>query len=109
MTLSQQISTIAVMALATMMTRFIPFLLFPAQKQTPSYIQHLGKVLPAAVMGLLVVYCFKDISLTTGNRGIPEFLGAVVVIGLHKWKRQMLLSIAGGTMVYMLLVQVVFQ
>ena len=87
---------------------FLPFLLFPAGKPTPRYIQYLGKVLPSAVFGLLVVYSLKDVSLLTGSHGIPELISVAVVIALHLWKRQMLLSIAGGTVCYMLLVQLVF-
>ena len=108
MTLPQQIITIFVVAIGTMTTRFLPFLVFPANKPTPKYIQYLGKVLPAAVLGLLVVYCFKDVSLLSGSHGIPEFLSVGVVVGLHLWRKQMLLSIAGGTICYMLLVQLVF-
>lgn len=108
MTTAEQIMTIAAVILATMLTRFLPFLIFPAGKPTPSYIQYLGKVLPSAVFGLLVIYCLKDVSLWTGNHAIPEFLAIAVVVGLHVWKRQMLLSIAGGTICYMLLVQLVF-
>lgn len=108
MTLTQQIVTIGMVILGTVLTRFLPFLLFPAGKPTPKYIQYLGTVLPAAVFGLLVVYCLKDVSLFTGSHGIPEFIAIAVVTGLHLWKRQMLLSIAGGTVCYMLLVQFVF-
>lgn len=108
MTLSQQVLTIAIIVLATMITRFTPFLLFPPHKPTPAYIKHLGKVLPSAVIGLLVIYCFKEVSFLEGNRGLPELLAVAVVIVLHQWKRQMLLSIAGGTILYMLLVQVFF-
>ena len=108
MTLMQQMITIGMVVLGTVLTRFLPFLLFPAGKPTPRYIQYLGKVLPAAVFGMLVVYCLKDVSVVTGNHGIPELISIVVVIGLHLWKRQMLLSIAGGTICYMLLVQFVF-
>ena len=108
MTLTEQIVTIAAVVLATMLTRFIPFLLFPAGKPTPKYIQYLGKVLPAAVFGLLVIYCLKDVRLFTGSHGIPELISIALVIGLHLWKKQMLLSIAGGTICYMLLVQLVF-
>lgn len=108
MTFTEQIITIAVIVLATMLTRFLPFILFPAGKPTPKYIQYLGKVLPAAVFGLLVVYCLKDVSIFSGSRGLPELIAIVVVILLHLWKRQMLLSIAGGTVCYMLLVQLVF-
>lgn len=108
MTLTQQIITIAMIVLGTLVTRFLPFLLFPAGKPTPRYIQYLGKVLPSAVFGLLVVYSLKDVSLLTGSHGIPELISVAVVIALHLWKRQMLLSIAGGTVCYMLLVQLVF-
>lgn len=108
MTLTQRMITIGMVILGTLLTRFVPFLVFPAEKPTPQYIQYLGKVLPAAVFGLLVVYCLKNVSLFTGSHGIPELIGIVVVVGLHLWKRQMLLSIAGGTVCYMLLVQLVF-
>lgn len=108
MTLTQQIITIAMVVLGTMLTRFLPFLLFPAGRPTPPYIQYLGRVLPGAVFGLLVIYCLRNVSLFAGSRGIPEFLAIALVAGLHLWKRQMLLSIAGGTICYMLLVQTVF-
>ncbi len=108
MTLPQQLVTILMVVLGTMLTRFLPFLLFPAGKPTPKYLQYLGKVLPAAVFGLLVVYCLRNVSIVSGSHGIPELIAIVVVIGLHLWKKQMLLSIAGGTVCYMLLVQFVF-
>ena len=108
MTLSQEVITIGMVVLGTALTRYLPFLLFPAGKPTPKYIQYLGKVLPAAVFGLLVVYSLKDVSILTGSHGIPELISIVLVIVLHVWKRQMLLSIAGGTVCYMLLVQLVF-
>ncbi len=108
MTLAQQIITIVVIILGTMLTRFLPFLIFPAGKPTPKYIQYLGRVLPAAVFGLLVIYCLKDVSILAGNHGLPELAAVTVVIALHLWKKQMLLSIAGGTVCYMLLVQLVF-
>ncbi len=108
MTLTQQIITIAAVVLATMVTRFLPFLLFPSGKPTPKYIQYLGKVLPSAVFGLLIVYCLKNVSIFSGSHGIPEAIAIAVVVLLHLWKRQMLLSIAGGTICYMLLVQLVF-
>nr|WP_106782692.1 branched-chain amino acid transporter permease [Lysinibacillus timonensis] len=108
MTITQQIITIGMVVLGTMLTRFIPFMLFPSGKPTPKYVQYLGKVLPAAVIGLLVVYCFKDVSFLSGNHGIPDLIGVLIVAMLHFWKRQMLLSIAGGTIVYMILVQSVF-
>lgn len=108
MTMTQRILTAGVVVLGTMLTRFLPFLLFPAGKPTPKYIQYLGKVLPAAVFGLLVVYCLKDVNLFAGSHGIPEAISIAVVVGLHYWKRQMLLSIAGGTLCYMALVQIFF-
>lgn len=108
MTLTQSILIIAIVAFGTMLTRFLPFLLFPAGKETPPYIQYLGKILPAAVFGLLVVYCLKNVSFLTGTHGIPELLGILAVTVLHLWKRQMLVSIAGGTIFYMILVQFIF-
>lgn len=108
MTFTQQILTIGIVVFGTMLTRFLPFLVFPQGKETPKYIQYLGKVLPAAVFGLLVVYCLKDVNILSGSHGIPEVISIFVVVLLHLWKRQMLLSIAGGTVCYMLLVQFVF-
>ena len=94
--------------LGTMVTRFLPFILFPGDKPAPKYIQYLGKVLPAAVFGLLVIYSLKDVSILGGSHGIPELIAIAVVVLLHLWKRQMLLSIAAGTVCYMMLVQFVF-
>lgn len=108
MTLTEQMITIAMVVLGTAVTRFLPFLIFPTGKPTPKYIQYLGKVLPAAVFGLLVIYSLKNVSIFTGSHGLPELISIVLVIFLHVWKRQMLLSIAGGTVCYMLLVQLVF-
>lgn len=108
MTVSQQIITIAMVVLGTMITRFLPFFVFPAGKETPKFVQYLGKNLPGAVFGLLVVYCLKNVNILTGSHGLPELISIIVVIGLHIWKKQMLLSIAGGTICYMLLVQFVF-
>lgn len=108
MTLTQQIITIAIVVLGTMLTRFLPFLLFPAGKPTPKYVRYLGKVLPPAVFGMLVIYCLKNVSIFTGSHAIPEMLSIALIVALHLWKRQMLLSIAGGTVCYMLLVQLVF-
>ena len=108
MTLTQQIVTIGMVVLGTLITRLLPFIVFPAGKPTPKYIQYLGRFLPSAVFGLLVIYCLKDVSLFTGSHGIPEAVSIAVVVLLHLWKRQMLLSIAGGTICYMLLVQLVF-
>ena len=108
MTLTQQIITIAMVVLGTLLTRFLPFLIFPAGKPTPKYIQYLGKVLPIAMFGMLVIYCLKNVSIFTGSHAVPEMMAIALVAGLHLWKRQMLLSIAGGTICYMLLVQFIF-
>ena len=93
--------------LGTMVTRFLPFLIFPEGKEPPEFIQYLGKVLPYAVIGLLVIYCLKDVP-GSGTYGIPEFLAIVFIVLLHRWKKNILLSIGGGTVFYMLLVQYVF-
>jgi branched-subunit amino acid transport protein AzlD len=108
MTVGQHIIIIALVALGTMITRFLPFILFPANKPTPKYIQYLGRALPPASLGLLVVYALKDVNLLTGSHGIPELIAVIIVMAIHLWKRQMLLSIAAGTVVYMVLVQAVF-
>ena len=108
MTVSQQIITIALCVIGTMATRFLPFLVFSSKKPTPRYIQYLGKALPSAIFGMLVIYCLKNVSLLTGNHALPELIAVAVTVGLHLWKRKMLLSIAGGTVCYMLLVQFVF-
>lgn len=108
MTLSQQVITLACVVFATVLTRFLPFLVFPKNRPIPKFLQYLGKVLPGAVFGLLVIYCLKNVSLLSGSHGIPELIAILVVVALHLWKKQMLLSIAGGTVVYMLLVQFVF-
>ncbi len=108
MTLAEQLMMIGMVIAGTVTTRFLPFLIFPAGKKTPEYVRYLGRVLPAAALGMLVVYCFKDVSLLAGTHGIPEMIATAAVVALHFWKRTMLLSIAGGTAVYMLLVQLVF-
>ena len=108
MNTAQHIITIAVCALATMLTRFLPFILFPAGKPTPRYIRFLGHALPGAVFSMLVVYCLKNVDILSGSHGLPELIAILIVAGLHFWKKKMLLSIAGGTIAYMLLVQLVF-
>lgn len=87
MTLYEQIITIGMVILGTVLTRFLPFILFPAGKPTPKYIKYLGKVLPSAVFGLLVVYCLKNVSFLTGSHGIPEVISIFLVIVLHLWKQ----------------------
>jgi branched-subunit amino acid transport protein AzlD len=109
MSLIQRIVMIIMVILGTMITRFLPFLIFSSDRPTPKYVQYLGKMLPSAALGMLVIYCLKDVSLLSGNHAIPELISILVVTLLHLWKRQMLISIAGGTIVYMLLVQIIFQ
>ncbi|MDD5936143.1 MAG: branched-chain amino acid transporter permease [Clostridiales bacterium] len=109
LTNTQTLIMILAIAAGTMITRFTPFLLFPEKKEVPKYIVYLGKVLPPAMMGLLVVYCFKGISILKGSHGIPEAIATIVTILLHKWKSNVLVSIAGGTVCYMLLVQLIFK
>lgn len=99
---------VAVMALVTAGLRFLPFLIFGENRKTPPLVTYLGQVLPFAIMGMLVVYCLKDVSLAAAPFGIPEAIGCAVVTMLHIWKRNTLLSIGAGTACYMLLVQFVF-
>ena len=99
---------IAVVALVTIALRFLPFLIFGENRTTPPLITHLGRVLPFAIMGMLVVYCLKDMTLTAAPFGIPEILGCAIVALLHIWKRSTLLSIGAGTVCYMLMVQFLF-
>lgn len=108
MSFSQQVMTIGICVLGTMATRFLPFIIFKENKPTPKYIRYLGDALPAAIFAMLVVYCLKDVEFFGGLYGLPEFLAIGVTVLLHLWKRQMLLSIAGGTICYMWLVQMVF-
>ncbi len=108
MTISQQIITIGLCILGTMTTRFLPFLVFHEKRPIPPVVQYLGKLLPAAVFGLLVVYCLRNVSILQGSHGLPELIAILVTAGLHLWKRQMLLSIAGGTICYMLLLHFIF-
>lgn len=100
---------VIVATLVTMATRFLPFLVFGNSRKTPKIITDLGKVLPYAIMGMLVVYCLKDVSFLSYPYGIPELLGCVLVALLHLWKRNSLLSIGVGTVFYMVMVQVVFK
>ena len=99
---------IAVIALVTAALRFLPFLIFGENRKTPPLVSYLGKVLPYAIMGMLVIYCLKGVSFTAAPFGIPELIGCSVVTLLHIWKRNTLLSIGAGTVCYMLLVQLIF-
>ena len=108
MTLSEQIITIGLSVLAVQFFRWLPFIAFPASRPIPDYIRYLGKVLPAAMFGMLVIYCYKEVDLFVGNHGIPNFIAGAVTLALHFWKKNMFLSIAVGTGLYMYLVQGVF-
>lgn len=108
MSLIQRLIMICMVILGTVITRFLPFIIFTSDKPTPKYVQYLGKILPSAALGILVIYCLKDVSLFRGNHAVPELISIMIVIVLHLWKRQMLISIAGGTIFYMLLVQFIF-
>lgn len=99
---------ILAVALTTFVTRVTPFLIFPKGKEIPDTIQYLGKVLTPAVIGMLVVYCLKNTSVMAAPHGIPEAAAVLTVIVLHVWKRNNLLSIGGGTVLYMFLIQAVF-
>lgn len=99
---------IAVISLVTISLRFMPFLIWGGEKKTPAFIEYLGRVLPYAIMGMLCVYCLKDVSPFTAPYGIPSLIAIIFVVLIYKWKRQSLLSIVLGTILYMLLVQVVF-
>ena len=99
---------IAVCAVVTALLRFIPFFVFGGKRKTPEIITYLGKVLPCAIMGMLVVFCLKGVSPTVYPYGLPELIACVLVVVLHVWKRNTLLSIVGGTACYMVLIQLVF-
>ena len=109
MTALQMGLTIAVCTAATMIARFLPFVVFSSKdQQPPEVVRYLGRVLPAAIFGMLIVYCLKSVTPFAGSHGIPEAIALLVTVALHKWKHETLLSVAGGTLCYVLLVQLVF-
>ena len=97
---------VAVMAAVTILLRFLPFWVFKGK--TPAYITYLGKVLPPAIIGMLVIYCLRNTNIQAAPHGLPELIAAVIVVGLQAWKRNALVSILSGTVAYMLMVQLVF-
>ena len=103
-----QILTVLAAGAATVLTRFLPFIAFPAGRETPRYIRYLGRALPGAVFGLLVVYCLKDVNVLADSHGLPEALGILAAGGLYVWRKNMLLSILASTALYMVLVNLVF-
>ena len=108
MTSTEMVITVAIVVAGTLLTRFGAFLVFPPGKKAPDFVLFLGKALPAAVMGMLVIYTFKETVVLAYPYGIPELIALVVTVGLHLWKRNMLISIAAGTVIYMILVQAIF-
>lgn len=108
MTLTEQIITIGLCVAGTTLTRFLPFVVFSEKRKTPDFIQYIGRYLPSAIFGMLVVYCLKNVNPLEGTHGLPELISILITAGLHLWKRKMLLSIGGGTVVYMLLIRFVF-
>ena len=108
MSFTQRIITIIIVVIGTVLTRFLPFLIFPESKTPPHYIRYLGKVLPSAVIGMLVIYCLKNISFLSGQHGLPEIIAITGIILLYGWKKNTLLCIIAGTILYMSLVQFVF-
>ena len=108
MTQAQEIMTIAICVAGTMATRFLPFLIFREGRPVPPYVRYLGKALPSAIFAMLVVYCLKNVDFASGAHGMPELISIAATVALHLWKRRMLLSILGGTLCCMALVQLVF-
>lgn len=107
-TTQQSILFFVTISLTTIFIRVLPFLIFPDHKETPKYITYLGKVFPYATIGMLVIYCLKDISFTAAPFGLPELISLGVIVFLHLWKNNTLLSIGAGTVLYMILVQFIF-
>lgn len=105
MTLFQQMITIGLCIAGTMLTRFLPFFVFNENRKTPDFVKYIGKFLPSAVFGLLIIYCVRNVDFLHASHGLPEFLSILTTAGIHLWKRQMLLSIAAGTICYMLLLR----
>lgn len=102
------LSIIAVVAVCTFLTRALPFLIFKDTDRIPQIILYLGKVLPMAIMFLLVLYCVRNTAFLKYPYGLPEILGILVVVVLHLWKRNNMISIIGGTVFYMIMVQMIF-
>lgn len=111
---SHIILTIAIMAVAVILTRSLPFLAFPSADKTPRFVRFLGRYLASAVFGMLVVYCFKDVHFVSAtdatghltHHGLPQLIGVAITVMLHIWKRNLLFTIAGGTILYMLLLKI---
>lgn len=107
MSTTEQIVTILLISIMTIATRALPFALFPTRKHTPRFVQFLGSYLASAVFGMLVVYCLKDVTFLSGNHGLPQILGILACILLHLWRKNLLLTIAGGTVFYMVVIHII--
>ncbi len=105
---SYSIAIITVVAITTGLLRGLPFLIFRDAEKVPNWVYYLGKVLPSALMGMLVIFCFRSVEFFEGSHGIPELIASIVVIFLYKWKKNTLISLSIGTIIYMFLVQVIF-
>lgn len=108
MTLIQRLITIALVSLGTMLTRFLPFLIFKSDSKTPKFIEYLGKALPSAVFAMLIIYCLKDVNIFVVKNVVPEMIGVGVTVIVHLLKKNFLLSMLCGTVIYMFLVQTIF-
>ena len=108
MTLVQRLITIALVSLGTMLTRFLPFLIFKSDSKTPKFIEYLGKALPSAVFAMLIIYCLKDVNIFVAKNVVPEMIGVGVIVIVHLFKKNFLLSMLCGTAIYMFLVQTIF-
>ena len=108
MTTLQILLTILIIALTTLLTRAVPFLIFPESRKIPDLIAYLDKVLPYAVIGMLVVFCYKDTPVAAAPYGLPELIATLAVVVLYKLTKQMILTIGGGVVIYMILIQIVF-
>lgn len=104
----QSLVIILMITLGAQISRWLPFVAFSGKKELPQFVKYLGRVLPPALMGLIVVYCFKNTEILAGNHGLPELIASLVVIFTYKWKENLLISVGGGTAMYMLLLQFVF-
>lgn len=107
--MAREVWIVAVLAIATMITRFLPFFIFPEGKKVPRYVEYLGKTLPYATMGLLVAYCLKNVNVFQPPFGLPEILAVAAIVAVHWWKGNSLVSIGAGTAFYMILIQIVFK
>lgn len=108
LTTGQSLILILIITATTFLTRVIPFVIFPANKKTPRFVTYLGSVLPYAIIGMLIIYCLKNTVIVSYPYGLPEAISIAAVVAVHLWKRNTLVSIGIGTVIYMLLVQFIF-